>query len=51
MQRWIVDKRFYSEEEAEGMLGEYLDICLMLRSQEGDMDKIEILETVEEDNV
>lgn len=47
MERWIIDKSFYSEEEVEGMLGEYLDICLALASQNNEMEAFEILEAVE----
>lgn len=47
MQRWKIHRAIYSEEEAEGLLGEYLDICLALASQNNEMEAFEILEAVE----
>jgi len=48
MVRWTIDKRFYSEEEAEGLLGEYLDIILYIESNVHNITTYEeIIEIVE----
>jgi len=51
MQRWKIDRVFFSEEEAEGMLGEWLDVRLHLDYLENDWHGQKLLETLEEDQV
>jgi len=48
MVKWKIIKEFYSEEEAEGMLGEYLDIILYIESNVHNITTYEeIIEIVE----